>query len=143
MERNFHEDYDKSAPEAPALSDRNFGLASGGILFAAGLIKLLSLGWIIAWVFLLGGACLIAASLIKPSLLAAAKNGFLKAAPFIARVLNPVLMGIVFIVCFVPAGLIMRLIRRDALHQKYDPILSSYWVKPDRNDLPDPMKYQF
>lgn len=141
---NFHEDFKDrhAAPNMP--SNRLFGFTLGGILGAIGIIKGLIFGWwIIASLLIAAGAALAAAAHFAPERLKGANIFFTKAAPHIAKFMNPVLMGVIFVICFIPAGIIMKIIRRDPLDRCMTSYTPTYWAKREKHDLPDPMKYQF
>ncbi len=140
--RNFHEDL-KRDEHIHMPSDRTFGLASGGILFFVGMVKLLTFGWIISYLFLITGSIFAVLGFYRPALLTPVKYRFIKIAPVVARFLNPLMMGLIYLVCFIPGGLIMKLLRHDPLNRNFDPYLSSYWTTRENHELPDPMKYQF
>jgi hypothetical protein len=139
---NFHESY-KSLETIRVPSDRTFGFALSGILAVLGTIKAL------LWSLWIGGFILVMAGFVlgltfyRTDIVAKIKKGFLKIAPIIARFLNPVLMGILFVLCFIPGGLIMRAFKHDPLKRRFDPYATTYWTKREEHALPDPMKYQF
>ncbi len=78
------------------------------------------------------GACAVAAALAaitlaKPSLLEPLNRAWFKLSLLLNRIVNPVIMLLVFIVAFLPMGLAMRL-WRDPLLRKRRPEVKSYWV---------------
>ena len=139
---NFHETY-KSLETIKTPSDRTFGLMLAAILFSIGILKTILWNWWIGGFFIGLAAIVLALTLYHTGIVGKLKHGFLKIAPVIARVLNPVLMAILYALCFIPGGLIMRLLRHDPLKRAYDPYAVSYWQKREDSGLPDPMKYQF
>ena len=56
-------------------------------------------------------------------------------------IIAPIIMGIVFFVVITPTGLIMKLIGKDLLNNKYDNKIKSYWI--NRGKLKSTMKQQF
>ena len=56
-------------------------------------------------------------------------------------IIAPIVMGIVFFVVITPTGLIMKLIGKDLLNNKYDNKIKSYWI--NRGKLKSTMKQQF
>lgn len=48
-------------------------------------------------------------------------------------VMTRVLLSLLFVIIFTPAGLVIRLLRKDPLNQKIEKQKSSYWIKRDRN----------
>ncbi len=142
MDQNFHEEFQSDLP-VKDVSDRSFGLAGGIFFIAIGFLKAVFLSLGLGLFIMALGGCLTAAAFFAPHILSKPKAVMVKAAPHIARILNPVLMGIIFVICFIPGGLVMKILRRDLLNREYDPFASSYWTKRAKHDLPDPMKYQF
>jgi len=60
------------------------------------------------------------------------------------HVLNPLVLGTVFILVIVPVGCLMRLLGRDPLSRRPDPAKVSYWVVRDSGSLDaDSLKEQF
>ena len=57
---------------------------------------------------------------------------------FDVNLVGPVIT-LVFFGLFAPVGLIFRLIRRDALHRKFEPEAPTYWVP--RPKITDPKRY--
>lgn len=140
---NFHEDF-RDHLAKPDLAAKTFGFAGGSILCIVGLIKGLAFGWwIAASIFILIGAALIALAFLRPLYLEKPKATFLKIAPMIARLINPLLMGLVYVICFIPGGLILKALKRDPLNRAFSPYATTYWTKREKHGLPDPMKYQF
>jgi hypothetical protein len=139
---NFHETY-KSLETIKTPSDRAFGLTLSAILFTIGALKTILWSWWIGGFFIGLSAILLALTFYRTGIVGKIKHGFLKIAPVIARVLNPVLMALLYAMCFIPGGFAMRLFRYDPLKRAYDPYAVSYWQKREDSGLPDPMKYQF
>ena len=57
--------------------------------------------------------------------------------------LVPVLFTILYYVCFVPGGLILRALRQDPMQARPDPARQTYWKKRDPHGMSDPMKHPF
>jgi len=56
-------------------------------------------------------------------------------------IVAPIVMGIVFFVVITPTGLIMKIIGKDLLDNKYNNKIKSYWI--NRGKLKSTMKQQF
>jgi hypothetical protein len=54
-------------------------------------------------------------------------------------VTSPIFMAVIYLVLFVPLGLVFRLIGRDALRQRLDPKAESYWEEYPQVD--EPLRY--
>ena len=61
--------------------------------------------------------------------LSAFKRGWLKFAHVLAWINTRILLGAVFLLFFVPVGLVLALLRRDLLRQRLDKKAPSYWVE--------------
>jgi len=118
-------------------SDRSFGLTVGGILMAIGLVRWYlvdGFSWLAA-VIVPVGIVLIAAALIRASALAPLNRAWTKLGLLLFKVVNPVIMLLLFVVTIVPTGLIMRLVRYDPMQRRFDPKAETYW---HRRDPPGP-----
>ena len=58
-------------------------------------------------------------------------------------IVNPVIMGLLFVVSIVPIGLVMRLLGKDFLRLRRDPGAATYWIPCEAATRPDAMKDQF
>lgn len=108
-----------------------------------------SFGWTFAAVFVLGGAynhwqggawhavllvlgCVAAVvTLTRQSWLTPLNRAWMAFGDLLGRVVSPVVLGAIFFCVFTPAGMVMRLCRRDAMSRRFEPALPSYWVKRD------------
>jgi hypothetical protein len=62
----------------------------------------------------------------------------------LAKITNPVIMGILFFLIVAPIGLLMRMAGKRPLPLGFDPAAPSYWIKRDPpGPLPGSMKNQF
>tara|TARA_B100001063_G_scaffold220404_1_gene225258 strand:+ start:1652 stop:2053 length:402 start_codon:yes stop_codon:yes gene_type:complete len=63
---------------------------------------------------------------------------------FLGKILNPVIMGVIYFLTVVPIGLIFKLLNKDLLSIKKDPKLKSYWIKKNLSEKnKSSMKNQF
>jgi hypothetical protein len=78
-----------------------------------------------------GAAALVLAivSLTMPRVLAPLRRGWMRLGHVLGRFLNPVVLGLSFVLVIVPAGLLMRMSRRDSLALRRAPSATSYWIK--------------
>lgn len=133
-------------------TDRGFGLTVGGILLAIGLVRV-GLGWwslgavALGWVeYALGGvgAVLLVLGLIAPSVLAPLNAGWTKLGLLLFKVVNPIVLGLIFVLTIVPIGLLLRLFGKDPLRLTFEPEAKSYWISRDPpGPAPDSMPQQF
>jgi hypothetical protein len=124
-------------------SDRGFGLTVGGLLAAIGVGRL-SLGHSYALEILGVGVALIAVALIRPPVLAPLNRAWTRLGLVVSKVVNPVVMTLLFCLTIVPFGVLLRLAGKDLLRLKRAPQSSSYWIVRER---PEPeavsMRNQF
>ncbi len=139
---NFHEDL-RSHQQTKIPSDRVFGFTLAGVLGIIGVLHLLiSFGWFSCALLTLSSVTL-GITFKKTAWIEPVKNIFLKIAPKISAVITPVLMGFIFVVCFIPGAYVLRLMQKDLIEKRPDPYRITYWEKRRDHDLPNPMKYQF
>lgn len=124
-------------------SDRNFGFTMA-IVFALigglGLYKGSSHAPI--W---LGAAALFAGlTLWRPQLLGLANRAWLKLGLLMYRVVNPVIMAILFFGAILPIGWMMRIFGKDFLRLQRDASASTYWLpRSDPRPPSESMRQQF
>ena len=118
-------------------SDRGFGLTVGGILLAIVLVRL-GLGWwregAVTWGWVetvLGGTgfLLLLIGLLAPSVLAPLNKAWTKLGLLLFKVVNPIVLGIIFAVTVLPIGLALRAFGKDPLRLRFDPTAKSYWIE--------------
>jgi predicted membrane metal-binding protein len=130
MSRNFHERFLRSDITAP--SERSTGLV---FAIVAAIVALL---WrnnpTVPLLSLCIALALAAISLFAPSLLRPFNILWFKLGLLLNRVMNPVVMFLIFALVFVPAGMILR-IWRDPLKSRRESAASSYWI--DRKKTSD------
>ena len=91
----------------------------------------------------LGGLSLLLAA-VAPMVLGPVERVWMKLALAMGWVMTRVILGVVFLVMFVPAGLIIRLLRRDPIRLRFDSQASSYWLpREPRNSTPERMERMF
>lgn len=128
MAKNFHEHYER--PELPLPPDR-----STGLVFAA-------VALIVAWLWradpmvfnvsLIVASVLAAISLFAPILLRPLNIVWMRFALLLSKVMNPIVMLLLFLIAIVPAGLIMQT-RYDPLRRKRKPDAPTYWIERKRD----------
>jgi uncharacterized membrane protein len=123
MRTNFHESYTRREVKPP--SERSTGLT-----FAA-VAVILAVLWrnssTLPWIALGVAAILAAVSLMAPGLLKPVNILWFRIGLLLHRIVNPIVMFVVFAVVFVPAGAIMR-VWRDPLRSRRATRGSTYWV---------------
>jgi Saxitoxin biosynthesis operon protein SxtJ len=149
MKPSFHEDFSRKE-EIKGSSDRGFGLTVGGILVAIAVVRTLlhmwhgtAAGW---FEMALGGIglVLIVFGLIAAARLAPLNRAWTKLGLILFKVVNPVVLGLIYIAGIMPIGLLMRLSGRDPLSLRFDQQAESYWVvREPPGPAPETMINQF
>jgi hypothetical protein len=124
-------------------SDRTFGLVMAAALAAVTALNAWHSGRVWPWT---GGvaALLVAAAVLRPSLLHPLNLMWLKFGLLLHKVVNPVVMALLFYGTVLPTGLIMRRLGKDLLRLKREPGAESYWiVRKPPGPSPETMRDQF
>ena len=124
-------------------SDRKFGLTLGTILALIAVVKGFERSpWGGIWGVL--ALLLIGSALLRPSLLSTPNQIWLKLGLLLHRIVNPVIMAVLFYGTFLPIGLLMRLLGKDPLRLKLDKTAASYWLsRADERPHSEAMRQQF
>jgi hypothetical protein len=140
------------ADEVEGSSDRGFGLTVGGILLAVAVVRV-GLGWWSSGVVHLGwfeaalggvGVVLLLFGLAAPAVLAPLNRAWTRLGLLLFKVVNPIVLGLIFLVTIVPIGLILRVTGKDPLRLRFDPDAQSYWIPRDPpGPAPETMPQQF
>ena len=142
MTRSTHESYSREKP-AIGGSDRSFGIV---MTIAVTLISLLNWwhdGHSWRWTGAVAALFLMAA-LLYPAALKPLSLLWLKFGLLLHRVVNPIVMALVFFGAVLPTGLIMRALGKDPLRLKREPDANSYWIeRHPPGPAPKSMKDQF
>jgi Saxitoxin biosynthesis operon protein SxtJ len=129
--------------KAKSGSDRVFGLTFACVLAIIALWPLWSGGTIRWWAAICAAAFAMAA-FAAPSLLAPLNRGWLWLGDKLHRIVNPVIMGLIYFGSVVPTGLILRWQGKDPLRLRRDPDAATYWVpRQPPGPAPGSMPKQF
>ena len=124
-------------------SERSFGLVFTVVFALIGLWPLFNAGDVRLWAVIIA-AVFLGISLIAPNFLRPLNIIWFKFGLVLHKIVNPVVMGLLFITTITPMALIFRLIGKDPLNRKFDPDAKSYWITRDpAGPAPDSMKNQF
>jgi hypothetical protein len=142
MTNTTHESFSRDETVI-AGSDRSFGMVMA-VAFA--ILALLN-GWhgghLWTWTGGLAGLFL-AAALFYPAVLNPLNRLWLKFGLLLHKVVNPVMMAVVFFGAVLPTGLVMRALGKDLLRLKRQPEANSYWIeRRPAGPTPESMKDQF
>jgi hypothetical protein len=124
-------------------SDRSFGLVMALALAAVTALNAWHSGKLWPWT---GGlaALFVAAALLRPAVLHPLNLVWLRFGLLLHRVVNPVVMALLFYGTVLPTGLVMRLMGKDLLRLKRQPDADSYWiVRQPPGPSPETMRDQF
>jgi hypothetical protein len=138
----LHEDL-RREDRATGPSDRKFGLTLGVILVLIAVVKAVEhSSWSIIWGVL--AAMLIVSALVRPSLLSAPNQIWLRFGLLLHRIVNPVIMAVLFYGTIAPMGLLMRAFGKDPLRLRLDKTATSYWLtRSDERSQSESMRQQF
>jgi hypothetical protein len=142
MEQSTHEVFTRDE-KVVAGSDRSFGLVMAAALVIVTSLNAWHSGRLWPWT---GGlaALFLAAAFIRPAVLHPLNLLWLKFGLLIHRVVNPVVMALLFYGTVLPTGLVMRMTGKDPLRLKRQPDADSYWiVRQPPGPSPETMRDQF
>ena len=137
-----HEDFSREEAIQTS-SDRTFGF-----VFAAFFV-LVALGPVARhhhprlWAFV-PAAIFLVASLALPAALAPLNALWARFGAMLQKVVNPIVMGVLFFVTITPIAFIMKLLNKDPLQLGWHPDARSYWIpRTPPGPAPQTMKDQF
>jgi hypothetical protein len=145
MKRSEHHEVFTERREVKPPSERSFGVTFA-VVFALlstwlYLRKHLPLWALFSFVLALA---FLGTALIRPVLLSPLNRAWFRLGLFLHKIVNPIVMGLLFFLVFAPTGVIMRGLGKDLLRLKRAPMGSTYWI--NRNMQTDPvtnMKKQY
>ena len=124
-------------------SDRSFGVVVTVACTVVGLFPLLN-GEPSRWWLLAVAGVMLVVTLVRAELLSPLNRVWFRFGLFLHRVVNPVIMAVIYFAVVTPTGLIMRAVGKDPLRLRRDPNAESYWIhrKPP-GPKPESMTNQF
>jgi len=113
--------------EISAGSDRSFGLVFAAVfailavypLFKGGTLHLIHLGVAASFLFF---------ALAAPRLLGPLNRLWFRFGMLLHKVVNPLVMAVIFFGVITPIAAIVRVRGKDPLHRRFDPQADSYWT---------------
>jgi hypothetical protein len=138
----IHENYTRNEIVTGA-SDRSFGIVMTAAFTLMSLLNWWHQGH--GWRWTIGiAAVFLAATLFYPGVLKPLNQLWLKLGMLLHKVVNPIVMALVFFGTVLPTGLVMRALRTDPLRLKREPNVDSYWIERcPPGPAPESMKDQF
>ena len=109
-------------------SNKKFGVFFTVIILLIGIYFLNKEKIIISYIAFIISLVFLLVSIFKASLLLPLNKAWMRLGFIIGVIINPIVLGLIFFLLFVPIALIMRLFRRDELHLRMMN-KSSYWKK--------------
>jgi len=144
MKRSFHEELSRTE-EVKRAGDRSFGFTVGGILIliAGARAAFHGFGWLETALAALG-VVLVLFALAVPGMLAPLNGAWMRLGLVLSKVVNPIVLCLLYVTTIMPMGLAMRAFGRDQLRIRFDPDADSYWIeKAPPGPVPDTMTNQF
>jgi hypothetical protein len=124
-------------------SNRSFGIVFAVVFTLIGLFPLISNNGVRLWSLAIAAGFLIVA-LALPTVLAPLNRLWLRVGLLLHRIVNPIVLGIMFFLVITPMGMMMRLFGKDLLKLRYDPNAASYWVgRTPPGPAPKSLNHQF
>ncbi len=138
----IHEDYGR-AEVIERGSERAFGVVFAVVFAAVGLWPLVAGDAVRAWA--LGAAVwILVVALMRPGLLRPLNRLWFRFGLLLNRVVNPLVMGLLFFLTVTPIGLVMRALGKDPLRLRFDRGARSYWIeRQPPGPEPETMRQQF
>jgi len=124
---DLHEDLSR-AEAVTGSSDRNFGLTVGTFCILVGGLRHWLDGATAAY-WLGAGSALLVLALVVPQSLHVPNRLWIRLGLVLHRVVNPLIMGLLFFLVITPIGLVMRLAGRRQLRLAAEPKRASYWIE--------------
>jgi hypothetical protein len=121
------ESFERDEPQRTS-SDRSFGLVFAGVFLIVGLGPLVHGGGVRWWSLAVALAFLLVA-FIRPAILAPLNRVWTLFGLLLHKVMNPLVMGLMFYVALTPLALVMRLAGKDPLRRRFDGAASTYWIR--------------
>jgi hypothetical protein len=138
----LHEDFSREE-HVKAGTDRGFGLVFAGVFAILAALSLWRGSETWHWTLPIAAAFLVIALTI-PRILNPLNRLWLKFGLLLYKVMNPLVLGLLFFVTIMPIGLVMRAFGKDFLRLRLDRNAKSYWIdRTPPGPPPQSMKNQF
>ena len=143
IKQNFHESY-RQTGEIKGGSNRAFGIVFFVVFGVIAVWPMVFSDGPPRWWALLISLTILGLALIYPRSLALPNRLWTKLGLLLHRIVNPIIMGLIFYVAFTPMALLLRLLGKDLLNMKLDASAESYWVVRDPpGPSPESMSRQY
>ncbi|MDC1387052.1 SxtJ family membrane protein [Candidatus Thioglobus sp.] len=121
-------------------SEKSFGLVFAILFLILAIYPLFKAEDLKIWALLVSVIFFLLAFL-APKKLAIPNKLWFKFGIFLGSIVAPIVMIAVYLITVLPTGIIMRLLGKDLLRQKFDKNLNTYWIA--RKEKIGSMKNQF
>jgi len=123
-------------------SERSFGVFFSVVfLAAAAYFYFTSVNRLLVYGSGLLSGLFLAAAILRPSLLRWLNVAWFRLGILLAKIVSPVVVGVIFFLILTPVGLLTRMFGRDELKLRLRPDANSYWA--DRTPAgPDPSTFK-
>ena len=139
---SFHEDLSRKQ-EVKAGSERALGVVFAIVFLIVGLWPLIGDGAIRLWALIVAGTFL-ALGCLAPKLLKPLNWLWFRFGLLLHKVVNPIIMALLFFTTVTPIALMMKMAGKDPLRRKFDPTAKSYWIeRQPPGPEPETMRNQF
>jgi len=147
LSKNFspHENFRGDEP-IDLGSDRAFGYTVGTVLMVIGAAKSFMAGAItlVSFLIFVPGPILLLLSVVAPSRLSVPNKFWLKIGAGIAKVVNPIVLALLFFIVVTPMAYAVRLAGKRPLRLAADRSAASYWMAREASgSRPSTMRQQF
>lgn len=115
--------------ELPKLpSERSFGLLFTGVFILAGSYVLYkAIFTVLAGAFFFVAALFLTITIASPNLLVPLNRAWFALGILLGKIVNPLVLGVVFFIVITPVAMVMKLAGRDALRMRKQSV-NSYWI---------------
>lgn len=141
MTQSTHESFVREEASTPG-SDRTFGLVMAAALAIVSIVNVWHHGRLWPWLVPLA-AVFLSVSLLRPLWLHPLNRLWMMLGLVLHRIVNPIVMGLLFYGTVLPTGLVMRVRGRDLLRLKRDQAADTYWIARPPGPAPETMRDQF
>jgi hypothetical protein len=125
-----------------AASSRSFGYLLAAVCAVIAALSYWSHGQASLY-WSMAAALLLVVALVMPRVLAPLKRLWLRLGKLLHLVASPLILGVVYVLVFIPTGAIIRLFGKDLLALKRDRVATSYWIGRPGGPAPESLRDQF
>ena len=124
------------------LSNRAFGLIFAVIFLVIALWPLINGASPRTWALIIVALFTLPA-ILYPSVLTPLNAAWVKFGLFIHKIVNPILIGLIFFLTVLPTGLMLKLFGKDPMRRKLDANATTYWQQRDDKVTKESFDNQF